>query len=475
MHNIYTKLNNKPTKKITIFSIVKPFIGHIGVIQRNAIFSWTLLTPKPEIFLFGDEQGTKEICQELNLTHIPEVKRNKYNTPLLDGVFAETHYRASNDIIAYLNADIILTNDFSSSVQSVSEELDDYLLIGRRWNIDIGEELKFDLGWESSLKKLIQDRGCLADCDCKDYFVFPKHLFTDIPAFAVGRGYWDTWMVTQALADGCPVVDGSLVITAVHQNHPYTHIRGGRNEAYMGIEAQSNKTLGNVTQPGDIARATWQLKPSEYKDLPTVSIIIIVNEGCALVEKTISSILSQTYSDYEIIVIDKNYNRKINPALRPYKNKIRYFSLKRQDIDIYTCSLKLAQGELITFLEAGSVLLPEALRKQVKCFEKEASTLDILLSDRKSIDKNNLIESKSDKNIQNISYTNIESSKLIENFLDIYAVMFRKARLDNIKSFNSFLSKEAIKVFCSVSVEELKTERLALLTVIDGYSVSRIW
>lgn len=45
---------------LTIFSYPKPFKGHIDVIQRNAINSWTLLNPKPEIILACDEEGTKE-------------------------------------------------------------------------------------------------------------------------------------------------------------------------------------------------------------------------------------------------------------------------------------------------------------------------------------------------------------------------------------------------------------------------------
>jgi hypothetical protein len=47
---------------MTIFAIPKPFIGQIGVIQKNAIASWTKLSPRPEIILFGDEIGTGAIA-----------------------------------------------------------------------------------------------------------------------------------------------------------------------------------------------------------------------------------------------------------------------------------------------------------------------------------------------------------------------------------------------------------------------------
>ncbi len=66
---------------LTLFAIPKAFRGHINTIQRNAIKSWTLLNPKPEIILLGDDEGTAEVAQEFGLIHIPEVDRNEYGTP----------------------------------------------------------------------------------------------------------------------------------------------------------------------------------------------------------------------------------------------------------------------------------------------------------------------------------------------------------------------------------------------------------
>ena len=443
MNCIYTRFDSKLTKEVTIFSIVKPFIGHIGVIQRNAIFSWTLLTPRPEIFLFGDERGTSEICQKLNLIHVPEVRRNKYDTPLLDSVFAEIHRRTSKNIIAYLNADIILTQNFSWGIQSVDDELDNFLLIGRRWNIELNKGLKFNLGWESSLNKLIREKGCLGDRDCKDYFVFPKHLFADIPSFAVGRGYWDTWMVRKALADDIPVVDGSLVITAVHQNHPYTHIRGGRNEAYMGIEAQINKTLGNVTPPGDISCANRQLKPFEYRDLPTVSVVIVTHNQAATIEKAVLSVLIQDYQDYEIIVVDDN--EKTKAFLKPYANNIRFLSLNKQEKkNAYNYGLNAARGEFITFLDASSALLPGVLGKQITCFETEGSTLDILLNGCKTIENEKIIEHFPQHDFPTQEHLQPEKLNLGTKPLSKYGIMIRRSRLNSALKLQQQFSRELI-------------------------------
>lgn len=72
---------------LTVFSIPKSFRGHIGVIQRNALRSWTLLRPRPEILVFGDEAGTKEACTEVGVRHVPEVAYDETGAPLLSDLF----------------------------------------------------------------------------------------------------------------------------------------------------------------------------------------------------------------------------------------------------------------------------------------------------------------------------------------------------------------------------------------------------
>ena len=68
---------------LTFFTTAKPFEGHIGIIQRNAIRSWQKLHPDVEIILMGDDAGAAEVCAEMGLRHIPKVRRNKYGTKYL--------------------------------------------------------------------------------------------------------------------------------------------------------------------------------------------------------------------------------------------------------------------------------------------------------------------------------------------------------------------------------------------------------
>ena len=64
------------TTMLTFLTSPKPFRGHIGVIQRNAIQSWKLVHENAEVILFGEEEGAEETARELGIRHAPHVKRN---------------------------------------------------------------------------------------------------------------------------------------------------------------------------------------------------------------------------------------------------------------------------------------------------------------------------------------------------------------------------------------------------------------
>jgi len=52
-----------------------------------------------------------------------------------------------------------------------------------------------------------------------DYFVFPRGMWPKLPAFAIGRSGWDNWMLYQARMMDIALINSSLVVMAIHQNH----------------------------------------------------------------------------------------------------------------------------------------------------------------------------------------------------------------------------------------------------------------
>jgi len=225
---------------ITILAMPKPFLGHIGVIQRNAIRSWTELRPRPEIILFGHEEGVAECARELGLVHIAEVARNRHGTPLLADIFASGERRGSSEVFAYVNADIILPREFTAGVEKVRARFGKFLAVGRRMNLEVREELEFGAGWEERIKERMRSEGQLESHTGIDLFVFPRGTYEEVPPLAIGRVWFDQWCIKYARRKGIAVVDLTRFAPIVHQMHDYGHVAGGREAVYGGVEADEN-------------------------------------------------------------------------------------------------------------------------------------------------------------------------------------------------------------------------------------------
>jgi hypothetical protein len=208
---------------ITLFTTPKPFTGHVGLIQRNALRSWRLLGSGVRVLLLGDEPGAAETAADLGLLHEPRVERNESGIPLLASLVALAERRAAGDLLCYANADIILTGDLLHAVDQVRCLGDAFLMAGRRTNLDVVEELPFAPGWPAELAELALREGLPGPPTAIDYFVFTHGLFGDVPPLVIGRSGVDNWMIMRARTGGHPFVDASGVVTAIHQNHDFSH------------------------------------------------------------------------------------------------------------------------------------------------------------------------------------------------------------------------------------------------------------
>jgi len=236
---------NRENGLLTLFAMPKPFTGHIGVIQRNAITSWTRLRPRPDIILFGDEPGTAEIAEEHSLGHVGSVKCNDKGTPFLDDIFSKAQSLASTRVLCYVNADIILFDDFGAAVAKVSAWRPSFLMAGRRWDMDIAAPLDFAaVDWSERLRRDVATRAKRRSVSWIDYFAFSRGMYRDVPPMLLGRVWWDNWLVWYARAQSIPVVDASPRVLAVHQNHEYAH-PGGFFGIWKGEEGQWNERLAD--------------------------------------------------------------------------------------------------------------------------------------------------------------------------------------------------------------------------------------
>ena len=252
---------------LTIFTIPKPFQGHIEIIQRNAIQSWARLRPECEIILFGDDEGVAETAAEFGARYVPNVSKNEYDTPLLDFVFERAQQLASYDLVCYINADIILLDDFLPAIQQIPFQA--FLMSGRRWNVDLVQPWDFGNHWEERLRSYTVQHGVLGLPGAIDYFVFPRGVLGTLPPFAVGRPGWDNWVICRARFLRLPVIDATEAVTAIHQNHDYNHVRHRTGEKWEGPEAERNLDLmGSPDYGFNLTDANWVLTPQGLRRQP---------------------------------------------------------------------------------------------------------------------------------------------------------------------------------------------------------------
>src|SRR5271169_1974373 len=110
-------LNHCITAMITFFSSAKPFRDRTAIQQRNAINSWLRLGPEVEVMLFGTDEGVAEICAEYNLVPVPDVACTGFGTPLLSDMYAKAQKYSKFPLLCYINADIILLEDFAVAAE----------------------------------------------------------------------------------------------------------------------------------------------------------------------------------------------------------------------------------------------------------------------------------------------------------------------------------------------------------------------
>jgi hypothetical protein len=249
---------------ITFFSTPKPFRGHIGVIQRNAIQSWKLAHPDAEVILFGNEEGAAEAARELGARHEPEVERNSLGTPLLSSLFDRADRLARHGRLCFLNADILLTEDFLAASRKLNQTRETSLMVGRRCDLDITETVDFSqTGWGERLRSMARAKGKLRPAQWIDYFVFPRGLLLQkVPPFAVGRPGYDNWLLWKVRSMRVPVVDATQVVMAIHQNHDYSHHPGGQSGLWQDVEARQNYALLGKGHFATIDNATHRLTPN---------------------------------------------------------------------------------------------------------------------------------------------------------------------------------------------------------------------
>ena len=170
-----------------------------------------------------------------------------------------------------------------------------------------------------------------------------------------------------------------------------------------------------------------------------VSIIMPTYNRAWIIERAINSVLSQTFGDYELIIIDDNSNDDTQEILKQYTDErivVHLLSENKKPAGARNEGIKISQGEIIAFLDSDNVWYPNYLDVMVKELTDYymmiyASQNMILVGGNKH--EMNVIG----RAVRDFPYN--PNAMARDNSIDINCTVLRKSLLDEIGLFDETL------------------------------------
>lgn len=216
------------------------------------------------------------------------------------------------------------------------------------------------------------------------------------------------------------------------------------------------------------------------KNDPFVSIIVPTYNRANLIERSINSLLNQSYSNFEIIVVDDGSSDNTQEVIESFnEDKIKYYKheLNKGTPCAMNTGIKNSMGEFIAFQGSDDEWLPNKLEKEMVIFKESSEDVGVVYSGIWYIKKN---KKASKIYTKNDIKGNIHEELLKGNFVNglsvVRKICFQKVgvfdeELPNLEDWELYIriSKEfsfkyvdetLSKAYCSTDSESLKYDKL---------------
>ena len=103
--------------------------------------------------------------------------------------------------------------------------------------------------------------------------------------------------------------------------------------------------------------------------LPKISVVIPSYNCAAFLRETIESVLAQTFSDFEIVVVDDGSTDATAEVVKPYESRINYIYQSNKGLPgARNTGIGASRGEFIALLDADDAWKPNKLERQMPRF-----------------------------------------------------------------------------------------------------------
>ena len=109
---------------------------------------------------------------------------------------------------------------------------------------------------------------------------------------------------------------------------------------------------------------------------PLVSIILPTFNRSHIIDRAITSVFGQTYTNYELIVIDDGSTDDTQALIMGHGDKIHYIKQDNHGVSAArNAGIRVAKGDYIAFIDSDDAWHSEKLEAQISFFNENKTTL----------------------------------------------------------------------------------------------------
>jgi glycosyltransferase involved in cell wall biosynthesis len=175
-------------------------------------------------------------------------------------------------------------------------------------------------------------------------------------------------------------------------------------------------------------------------NMPEVSVIIATYNRGPLLEEALNSVLSQTYTDYEVIVVDDGSTDDTPQRLLKYGERLKVLSLEHtgKPSVARNAAAATASGNLLAFLDSDDIWMPTKLEQQVAFLHSNPSFVMCYCDATFLSEDGRLLGRQSHRERLRSGW--VLRYLLLGNFVPFSTVMVQKKVVEEVRGFEEWLT-----------------------------------
>lgn len=184
----------------------------------------------------------------------------------------------------------------------------------------------------------------------------------------------------------------------------------------------------SAMQPGAVASVDHQI--------PRISVIIPTHNRADLLIEALESVFSQTWSNYEVIVVNDGSTDNTAERIRPYLDRVHYLHQSNRGVAAArNLGIRHSRGNLICFLDSDDLWVPTKLQEQI-AFAEQNPQYALIATEIDTFNSKGHVERSRKARMYRIHNGMIAEHLLFDNWIQTSTVMVRREVLLRVGGFD---------------------------------------